>query len=127
MIGALVGIVLTIAAALSATQPAVRVAETIGPTTVTTAALKPTGRCAEWEQPALDAGWSLEQWPTLDRVIWCESRCDPAAHNPSGAAGLLQIMPMHWHGRDPYDPATNLAIGFEVLERQGWRAWSCYR
>lgn len=102
-----------------ATQPAVR-----APLPTTTA--PPTSSCPQWYGPALDAGWSADDWPTLDRIMWCESRCDPAAHNRSGASGLLQIMPMHWHGRDPFDPAVNLTIGTEVKEAQGWHAWSCY-
>ena len=57
--------------------------------------------------------------------MYCESRCEAHAHNRSGATGLLQIMPMHAHGRDLYDPATNLAVAIEVYEAQGWRAWSC--
>jgi hypothetical protein len=83
-------------------------------------------RCAEWFSVALDAGFTEEQWPTVDRLMWCESNCQPKAYNRSGASGLMQIMPMHHHGRDPFDPATNLVMAHEVYERQGWRAWSCY-
>ena len=84
------------------------------------------GRCAEWAGAALEAGWQPEQLPELlDVIMWCESKCQPGAHNPSGATGLLQIMPM-WHkGRDAYDPNVNLAIGLEVYEAQGWQAWQC--
>jgi hypothetical protein len=124
MIPAPIAVVL-MALSLTATAPAVRVAETLGPSTVTTAELVPTGRCAQWEQTALDAGWPLEQWPTIDRVMWCESNCQPGAHNRSGASGLMQIMPGWWHGRDPYDPAVNLTMALEVHAAQGWRAWSC--
>lgn len=113
-------------AAVSAAQPATRVAETVGPTALTEPPLVPTGRCAEWEQTALDAGWTAAQWPTVDRVMWCESRCNAGARNHSGASGLMQIMPMHWHGGDPLDPATNLTMALDVYASQGWRAWSCY-
>jgi soluble lytic murein transglycosylase-like protein len=82
--------------------------------------------CPQWYGLALEVGWSPDDWQTLDRVMWCESRCDEHAHNPSGASGLLQVMPMHWHGRNPYDARTNLTIGLEVRQLQGWRAWSCY-
>lgn len=84
------------------------------------------GPCSEWAPMAFGVGWPVHEWPTLSRVMWCESRCNPAARNPSGASGLLQVMPMHWAGRDPFDPAANLTMGLEVHERQGWRAWSCY-
>ena len=98
------------ALALVASTPAVRVAETLGPSTVTTAALVATGRCAQWEQTALDAGWPLEQWPTIDRAMWCESKRQPGAHNrawarPADATyGLLQARPR------PVRPAVNLPM-----------------
>jgi hypothetical protein len=96
------------------------------PTDPPVSTVAPTGRCPQWEQTAIDAGFDINDWPTLDRILWCESNCQPGAHNRSGASGLAQIMPMHWHGRDPYDPATNLAMAKEVHDQQGWRAWSCY-
>jgi hypothetical protein len=104
-----------LALAVAPTAPAVRVTTTVAP----------TGRCAQWEPTALEVGWTVDQWPTVDRVMWCESHCQPGAHNRSGASGLMQLMPGWWHGRDPYDPATNLTIALEVLAAQGWRAWSC--
>jgi hypothetical protein len=111
--------------ALSALSPAARVAETvpIGPTVVSVAY---SGRCAQWEQTALDAGWTLAQWPTVDRVMWCESKCEPDAYNRSSASGLMQLL-RRWFapGQDPFDPATNLAVALEVWHAQGWRAWSC--
>jgi hypothetical protein len=85
-----------------------------------------TSRCPDWFDVALDAGFTEAEWPTVDRLMWCESKCGPRAHNRSGASGLMQIMPMHWHDRDPFDPATNLVMAHEVYERQGWRAWSCW-
>ena len=84
------------------------------------------GRCSEWAPAALDAGWREDQLPELLGVImWCESKCHPDAHNPSGASGLLQIMPFWAKGRDLFDPAINLAVGLEVYAAQGWRAWQC--
>jgi len=116
-----------IAALLTLASPAVRVETTVQvapPPPVVTA--PPDSRCAEWFGVALDAGFTADEWPTVDRLMWCESHCQPKAYNRSGASGLMQIMPM-WHaGRDPFDPATNLAMAHEVYERQGWRAWSCF-
>jgi hypothetical protein len=123
MTDAMVAVILAVAS-LTPTATAVRSAETVPvATTVTTPAL--TGRCGRWEQTALAAGWPLEQWPTVDRIMWCESRCDPHARNRSGAAGLMQVMPGWWHGRDPYDPTANLAMARAVYGAQGWPAWSC--
>lgn len=110
-------VLMVTSASATATAPAVRQSVPTAPA---------DSSCPQWYSLALEVGWSPEQWPTLDRLLWCESRCDEHAHNASGASGLLQVMPMHWHGRDPYDARTNLTIGLEVLERQGWRAWSCY-
>jgi soluble lytic murein transglycosylase-like protein len=117
-------ILLAVLGPLYASETAVRA----GPVQVAPPPSAPVynGRCAEWAGAALDAGWTEDQLPELlDRIMWCESKCEPHAHNPSGASGLLQIMPM-WHkGRDAFDPDVNLAIGLEVYEAQGWRAWSC--
>jgi hypothetical protein len=113
-------------ASVNGTAPAVRSAETVPVGTTTTTQLLESGRCGQWEQTAIDVGWPVDDWPTLDRIIWCESRCNPAARNRSGASGLAQVEPMWWHGRDPLDPAANLAMALQVHAEQGWRAWSCY-
>jgi len=130
LLRAFMALVLSISATVEAHEPAERVAETVGPPAPTdppTSTLTPTGRCAQWETTALDSGWPIDEWPTVDRVMWCESRCSPTARNRSGASGLMQIMPMWWRGRNPYEPATNLTMALEVRRAQGWRAWSCYR
>lgn len=114
------------ALALLASAPAAKVAtiQAAPPPPVVTV---PAGaQCPEWWFLAAEAGWPADELPTVDRVMWCESRCEPAAYNRSGATGLMQVMPMWHHGRDATDPATNLAIALEVFRLQGWRAWSCY-
>ena len=89
------------------------------------------GACGQWSDDALAAGWSASQWPTLDRIMYRESRCQPGAYNPSGASGLLQIMPM-WaddcggSSSDLFDPGFNLRCGRYVYRVQGWSAWSTY-
>jgi hypothetical protein len=110
---------------VTATQGAARVAtvQLDPPPTIA----DPPGPCGQWYSTALDVGWDAGEWPTISRVMWCESQCKPGARNRSGASGLMQIMPMWWHGRDPLDPATNLTMALEVRRAQGWRAWSCYR
>jgi Transglycosylase SLT domain len=58
-----------------------------------------------------------------------ESHCQPGAHNPSGASGLLQIMPM-WADdcglttAQLFDPYANLACAALVYAVQGPGAWS---
>jgi len=84
--------------------------------------------CGEWWQLAAEVGWPEDQLPTVDRVMWCESRCEPTAyHRGSGASGLMQVLARYFApGADPFDPATNLTRALEVWRAQGWRAWSCW-
>jgi hypothetical protein len=116
-----------VAALVGALVPATRVETTqIDPPPVVSAVAPEWSRCPQWFTTALDAGFTAADWPTVDRVMRCESQCQPRAYNRSGASGLMQIMPMWHHGRDPFDPYTNLVMAKEVHDRQGWRAWSCY-
>lgn len=115
-----------ILAAVFPLSPAVRVATVQVAPPPPTVAVAAGARCGDWWQLAVDVGWPADELPTLDRVMWCESNCEPRAHNRSGASGLMQIMPGWWGGRDPFDPTANLTMAFEVFEAQGWRAWSCW-
>jgi len=115
---------------LRATDPAL--AEEVAHNYLAQRAELTAGRsCAQWFDLAVEQGWPLEQWPTMARVMWGESRCDPDAYNRSGATGLMQVMPM-WADdcggapADLYDPAFNLACALHVHEAQGWTAWSAY-
>lgn len=54
----------------------------------------------------------------LARLIWQESRFDPAALSPAGAQGIAQFMPTtaRLRGlRDPFDPAEAMARSAEYL------------
>lgn len=127
MIPAPVGAVMLALALLGPLAPAVRVVtgEQVTPPPATVY-VDPGASCGEWWQLAADLGWPEGELPTLDRVMWCESTCEPKAYNRSGASGLMQVMPMWHHGRDPFDAAVNLTMALEVWQRQGWRAWSCF-
>jgi hypothetical protein len=103
----------------------------------------PTGsKCGQWFDEALTAGWSPEQWPILDAIMWRESRCDPTVYNGRGrdrSYGLLQLnMKAHRAWVSPlvdadftrlWDPVTNLTVGralFTMAETQmgcGWQPW----
>jgi len=89
------------------------------------------GVCGEWRNLALSVGFTEEQWPTVNRLIWKESRCNPNAYNRSGASGLMQVMPM-WADdcggtrHDLFDPTFNLSCSVHVFNVQGWTAWSTY-
>jgi soluble lytic murein transglycosylase-like protein len=57
--------------------------------------------------------------PNLVAVIMQIESCgDPRATSRSGAAGLFQVMPYHFHfGENPYDPETNALRGLDYLSR----------
>ncbi len=61
-----------------------------------------------------------------------ESGGDPDARNPmSGASGLMQVMPswaevFGYEHEELHDPVINLWIASQILERQGWEAWTPY-
>lgn len=54
-----------------------------------------SARCPQWWQTAVDAGWRQSLLPTLDYLMWRESRCLPTQHNTDdpmgGSRGLVQI------------------------------------
>ena len=51
-------------------------------------------------------------------VMQIESCGDPRATSRSGATGLFQVMPYHFHfGENPYDPETNALRGLDYLSR----------
>jgi Transglycosylase SLT domain len=90
----------------------------------------PNTSCAQWYWWAIEAGFTHDQWMSpLSRIMRAESNCDPNAHNPSGATGLTQVMPM-WiddcGGGDLRDPMFNLRCAHHIWEVQGWGAWVTY-
>jgi Transglycosylase SLT domain len=72
----------------------------------------------------------------VDRVMCLmghESGGNPEARNlGSDAAGLMQVMPTwapHFGYRydDLFNPAINLWVARQILDRQGWSAWAPYQ
>ena len=118
--------------------------------TVTTQAVKPAkknvvvpsnAKCPQWWQTAVDAGWAKKELPTLDMIMFRESRCLPKALNSQdpntvdgikGSLGLtqlnafwvqsttyypegyLQSLGVVGNIRDLYDPYLNLRSALEV-------------
>lgn len=72
----------------------------------------------------VDAAWTQAKKHSLDpflilTTIKTESRFKPSASNPSGAKGLMQVMP-RWHhdkiaGRDILNIETNVEVGTQIL------------
>ena len=75
----------------------------IAPETTTTLPPPPAdAHCPQWWALAREAGWTDDLLPTLDYVMWRESRCLTTAHNTTlnrdGSAdiGLTQINDRSW-------------------------------
>lgn len=62
--------------------------------------------------------WS--DWPTstMEAILWCESKGDEWARNPSGAEGLFQDMD------GPQDPWQNAVMAHRKWAASGTRPWS---
>lgn len=89
------------------------------------------GKCGEWHDLAIQVGWPEEEWETLSRIIWRESRCQVNAWNGADA-GLTQINQIHtkwlsdmgWnHPEDMFDAEKNLTFAFRLWEGSGWKPW----
>ena len=83
-----------------------------------------------WLPLARHVGWPAGALQTLAYVITRESSGRQYAHNPSGASGLLQLMPGWFTGAwgipagNPYDPEYNLRSGLLIWQRGGWSPWA---
>lgn len=104
---------------------------TTSTTTTTTTTVVRTGKCAQWHELALSVGWPEDELPTLDKVMWRESRCTPDAYS-NGNHGLTQINNIHrawieelgWTFPDDlYDPAKNLRFAYLLWADDGWKHW----
>lgn len=100
-------------------------------TTTTTIQTPPDALCPQWWDLAVRVGWPLEELPMLDRILWRESRCDPAAWNGHDA-GLMQINQIHtefvavmgWSWpQDMFQPEPNLRFGLKLWQGKGWEPW----
>lgn len=94
------------------------------------------GRCGEWYDLAVSIGWPAEEWPTLSKVLYRESRCNIDSWNrtdpSSGSRGLMQIngywcRPSKWSQagwlqdrgilttcEDLFQPEPNLRAGLAI-------------
>lgn len=100
--------------------------------------------CPQWWLTARSVGWPEHRLPTLDRIIWRESRCRAGVENLAdpwgGSVGLTQVNRgwVRWlrelgiidHSSDLFNGRTNLAAALAIHDyacaRHGqcWIAWS---
>lgn len=130
----------TAVVATTTTQPVVTTtttttSSTTSTTSTTTTTVVRTGKCAQWHELALSVGWPEEELPTLDKVMWRESRCTPDVYSNSNY-GLTQINQIHkdwvrelgWNYPDDlYDPAKNLRFAYLLWADDGWKHWKTAR
>lgn len=85
---------------------------------------------------AAQAGWPDSLMAQLRSVVNCESSYKPYAQNPSGARGLMQLMPVWFRHAgvsydDGFDPLTNLYVGYLAYLYDldhgyaPWTQWEC--
>lgn len=94
------------------------------------------GTCPEYH--ALLAAHGLPV-ATFSRIMWRESRCQPAARSRTRDTGLLQINDVHhrwirrtWHVAGPVVawlqvPEHNVAVAGALYRRDGTRPWRATR
>jgi hypothetical protein len=82
--------------------PAISVPDASETPSTTTPEPPADAHCPQWWPVARDAGWTDDLLPTLDYVMWKESRCQPEVHNTtlnkdkSADVGLTQINDRSW-------------------------------
>lgn len=101
-------------------------------TTTTTLYLPEDGKCTEWWEIAVSAGWPEELLPQLGRIMWSESRCLPDVVG-TGAIGLTQIQwnaHRHWVEEIGYIrenlfiPVINLEVAW-ILYNKAEKDYGC--
>jgi hypothetical protein len=104
--------------------------------TTTTTLVPDDALCGEWWVTALAVGWTRDELPTLDRIMWNESRCQPEVSSSTNDHGLVQINWTTWAslverlGYDKtelYNPAFNLAVGKMVSQQAVKAGWCKYQ
>lgn len=109
---------------------------TTAPPTTTTLSVPNTALCGEWWVTAVAAGWDEDHLPTLDRIMWNESRCRAGLVSNTNDVGLVQLNVATWSHlwhddgfsteevRD--NPVLNLLYAKEVSNAAadiGWCIW----
>lgn len=82
--------------------------------------------CKEWFHTSLHAGWTLDEWPKLGKIIFRESRCLPNACGETDSPhvrkcrdwGLLQINDYSWK-----TTIRNMGMSIEQMHDPYWNLW----
>lgn len=143
-----VNVAVPTAATGSIPVPSTTVSEPTVAVTTTTTTIPPleipqSALCGRWWSTAVSMGWPEELLPTLDRVMWNESRCQSSALNGSierGDIGLTQISMIYHSDRaaalgythaELFYPAVNLMIAYQIYldalktsPNCGWWPWA---
>lgn len=110
------------------------------PSTTTTVTPLPK-TCLEYLTDALNAGWPVDESPTIIHVMYRESRCSPNAFNEhdsaGGSRGLFQMNGVHLQWLkdaglittldDLYNPQINIVAALHLWRMVGWSAWDATR
>lgn len=85
-------------------------------------------------RPLVSRYFPADDVDTAMCILQHESGGDPDADNPrSSATGLFQILASGWAPHfnvsvdQLFEPATNVRLAREILDIQGWSAWTTYR
>lgn len=117
------------------TTTLVSIVPTLPPRTTTTVVHK---GCAQYVADAITAGWPASEAPTLARVMFRESRCNPLAFNSQdsngGSRGLMQVNGVHksWLISEGYITKiddlfyadVNIRAALHLWTMVGWSAWA---
>ena len=119
------------------TAPVMPPSTVTAPTAPTTTLVPPDALCGMWWVTAIGAGWDADDLPTLDRVLYNESRCIPGLTSSTGDIGLAQLNVATWshlweaNGHETWQvadsPSLNLIYARQVAdaaEALGWCEWA---
>lgn len=91
--------------------------------TTTTTLVPDSALCGMWWVTATVAGWDVDDLPTLDRVLYNESRCISGLESSTGDVGLAQLNVATWahlweaDGHTTDDVATNPVLNLYYARR----------
>lgn len=92
--------------------------------------------CPQWWDTALSVGWTEDDLPIIDRIMWAESRCRPDAISRTRDYGLMQVNRKVWRNYveargyvmdDLLDPSIGLMFALFVAQEAEAVGWCRYQ